>query len=339
MNSLIPWNRFSPSNIRSRTETVCHEMQKVTFERCLTIPFLICLFATNANADVISIRGGTLTMNFDANALASTAFDTGTYNPANGPYMVLGRHYTASEVANRRVTSGTNRNGDIPQIRNLVNIGTVQTPNWTADYRQFSTQPGYAPPNTIGLQYSIYDTAPSVAGLPLRFPQSSNFQIDLNGNVATAIGQIGIGGADSFHFGNTDFFAINGGGINNTPTNINLGDYSVYFDASRLTATTSGWVFSNHLGVSSGSFAFDTFNTSITVTPNSFTLTGDLLVGSDLTDFSGLTTGARVGTFSLNGITAVPEPSSIALLSIVGVGAVFLQKRRSKMKNSGNGAL
>lgn len=299
------------------------------------IPFLICLFVTNANADMISVRGGSLTMNFDANALATTAFDTGTYNPANGPYMVLGRHYTASEVANRRVTSGTNRNGDIPQIRNLVNIGTAQTPNWTADYRQFSTQPGYAPPSSTGLQYSIYDSAPSVAGLPLRFPQNSDFQIDTSGSLATATGQIGIGGADSFHFGNTDFFAINGGGgPNNTPTNINLGDYSVYFDASRVTATTSGWVFSNHLGVSSGSFAFDTFNTTVSVTANSFTLTGDLLVGSDLTDFSGLTTGARVGTFSLNGITAVPEPTSIALLSTVGIGAVFLRRRKAKKVRS-----
>ncbi len=294
----------------------------------------LALFPTSHSleAGLVTVNGGTLTMNFDANALANTAFDTGTYNPANGPFMVLGRHYTAAEVANRRVTSGANRDGNIPQIRNLVNIGTADSPIWTADYRLFSTQPGYAPPTSTGLQYSIYNTAPSVAGLPLRFPQSSNFTIDSNGNPATATGRIGIGGAASFHFGNTDFIAANGGGgINNTPTNINLGDYSVYYDASRVTATTSGWIFSNHFGVSDGSFAFDTFNTTLTVSTNSFRLSGDLLVGEDLNAFSGLTTGAKVGTFSLDGfdITAVPEPSSMALLAVTGIGGVLLRKRRA----------
>ena len=165
----------------------------------------LTLFPTSHSleAALVNVNGGTLTMNFDANALANTAFDTGIYNPANGPFMVLGRHYTAAEVANRRVTSGAIRDGNIPQIRNLVNIGTALSPNWTADYRLFSTQPGYVPPTTTGLQYSIYNNAPSAAGLALRFPQSSNFTIDTNGNPATAAGQIGIGGADSFHFGNS----------------------------------------------------------------------------------------------------------------------------------------
>jgi hypothetical protein len=301
---------------------------------------LSAVVCTPISAAVVTVNAGSLTMNFDANALASTAFDTGTYNPASGPYMVLGRHYTAAEVANRRVTSGTNRNGNIPQIRNLVNIGTASTPNWTADYRLFSTQPGYSPPISTGLEYSIYGTAPSTTGLPLRFPQSSNFSINTNGNPATATGRIGIGGADSFHFGNTDFFALNGGGtINTTPTNLNLGDYSVYYDPTRVSGTTSGWIFSNHLGVSEGSFAFDTFNTTLTVSANSFKLTGDLLVGEDLTAFSGLTTGAKVGTFNLSGFdaTAVPEPSSMFALAVVGVGGVVARYCRRKQKSELNG--
>lgn len=285
---------------------------------CLLLAFPAIFLAGSASAELLLINSGSLTVNFSANALA-----TATDFPLNGqgPLMVLGRHYTAAEALGRRLTSGNTLDGNIPQIRALVDVGIPPAQNWTTDYRLISVQPGYVPASTTGLQYSIYNTAPTGQGA-LRFPQSSNFQIDTNGNPATATGQIGIGGADSFYFGNNDFLIANAPG-----TNINLGDYSVYFDASRVTGTTSGWVFSNHLGVAGGAVAFDTFGTSLSVTPTSLSLTGNLIVASDLTAFSGLRAGANVGTFSLMGATAVPEPTSMLLVSAMGLG-VALRRRR-----------
>jgi hypothetical protein len=284
-----------------------------------------------ASAELI-VNGGSLTVNFDANALATES----DFRMSSDPWMQLAQHYTAADNG-VRVTTGTVRNGT-PQIRKLIDVGVnIGGSTWTSDWRAIKTYlPGYTMPSSTGLTYSIYDSAPTGNGSG-RFPQASNFTIDLSGNPATATGQIGIGGADSFWFTDRaylDTYGVLGTNVNSTPTNLNLGDYSVYYDASRVTGATSGWVFSTHLNYSPGAVAFDTSaDTILNATPSTFNLAGSLIVASDLSDFSGLRLGANVGTFNLTGfdVTAVPEPSSFALLGVAGVaGAVLRRRRQSK---------
>jgi hypothetical protein len=292
----------------------------------LLFSVLFLSLCQTGQADILAISRGNLTINFNSTALA-TETDTPEYSAASGEgaLLAVARHYTASEVANRRLTTGNNRNGNIPQIRPLVNIGTTQTPVWTADIRDFRAQYDANPPSSTGLNFSVYDVAPSNTGLPLRFPQNTNMVFDTSIGISSVTGQIGLGGATAFYFANNNFLT------NNSPgTWIGLGDYSFYFDSSRVSSETSGWVFSNHLGVSDGAIAFDTANTSFSLTSNSFLFSGDLIVAQDLSGFTALRTGANVGSFSLQSFSAVPEPSSMLLLGAVAAGGFVVKRRRNR---------
>lgn len=60
---------------------------------------------------------------------------------------------------------------------------------------------------------------------------------------------------------------------------------------------------------------------------NGFTIEGDLLTGSFF-PFNGIAADQKVGSFTLNVLTAVPEPSSIVLLGLSAMSGLLIRRRR-----------
>ena len=146
-----------------------------------------------------------------------------------------------------------------------------------------------------------------------RARQSTNLDVDFANVLATwgAGERIGI---DSVL--RTEVNPLFGGGV------IGIGDYSLENAGGTLT------LFNN---LSFRANAFTLGNASFTDLGNGFSLTGDLLVGTDLTTLTGVATGTNVGSFSMT-TTAVPEPSSFALLGAASIG-MTLYRRRKRMLN------
>jgi hypothetical protein len=108
----------------------------------------------------------------------------------------------------------------------------------------------------------------------------------------------------------------------------------------------SGWVFANQLGGTGD--IFDTILTFSNFSAGGMTLQGRLF-GSDGTSddpynenyatwesYTLMKPNVEVGTFNFSGassVTAVPEPSSMIVLSIVGVGGVVARYQRRNKKS------
>jgi hypothetical protein len=103
---------------------------------------------------------------------------------------------------------------------------------------------------------------------------------------------------------------------------IGLGDYSIVNNAGTLAIV-------NNLSFSA--IAFTLGNASFQNLGNGFSVSGDLLVGSDLSLLTGgfVPTGTNVGLFSMS-VSAVPEPSSMALIAISSVGLAWVRRRTTK---------
>ena len=68
--------------------------------------------------------------------------------------------------------------------------------------------------------------------------------------------------------------------------------------------------------------AFRVNDPTFTTTANGFTIEGTLRTG-DFFPLNGIAADQNIGTFSLNAITAVPEPSSVLLVSLAAVGFAY----------------
>jgi hypothetical protein len=79
----------------------------------------------------------------------------------------------------------------------------------------------------------------------------------------------------------------------------------------------SGWYLKGNIAPAAA--LFDLTNVSLTESAEGFTLSGDLGVTFEVANFL-LTTPAdtlrNVGTFTFTGVVTVPEPSTVALLSM-----------------------
>ena len=75
--------------------------------------------------------------------------------------------------------------------------------------------------------------------------------------------------------------------------------------------------------------AFRINNPTFSTNSLGFTVQGDLLTG-DFFPLNGIALDQKVGRFSLNAITAVPEPSSLALMAVSAAGLAWLRRRRAK---------
>lgn len=172
---------------------------------------------------------------------------------------------------------------------------------------------GWSRPSSTGL---VYDFNPNTS------LQTFNFD-PLTILASGGTGNIQFLGGDSFWFANQA--AIATGSIW-----IQYGNLALNYSAARNNGTNSGWLFTNYVADPAGTVdVFDVRNLSLTLGVNSLTMTGDLFVHEDFRDFTGVSVGIDVGSFSFNGVTAVPEPSSFAFFGIAGVAGVFLRRGRA----------
>lgn len=168
-----------------------------------------------------------------------------------------------------------------------------------------------ANPSTTGLVYGI--NGASVTNLAGRSAQPSDFTFDPSDVLATAVGSIGFAGVDRWRVN-----PLVGG-------TFVIGDFSLSYDPSRASGTTSGWVIYNHFDLVAP--AYDLANVSLVAGADFLSLSGDVLISPELALLflnSPADVGRDVGGFSL---VATPEPSTAVLMSL-GLGAMSALSRR-----------
>jgi hypothetical protein len=251
-------------------------------------------------ADVVV--GGSLTFDLDGAAFANGA-DVAYIN-AFGQLFNPAYNYNTSqtfmEFAKHSATAPPGRPLDAP-----TNFNDLRN-TWVR-------------PDSSGLAYG-FNSNPSL--------QTLTFDASNVGS-SGATGSTRFTGGDSFWFGNDSLIAPVAG----VPASVWLqyGNLSLSFDASRIGARNSGWLFTNNLaGVLP---LFDIRNLTVNATaagpgPGSLVLSGDLFTTSEFRDSFGILGGLDVGNFRFNGVTAVPEPTSLLLVGSIAVCGAWYRNRR-----------
>ena len=180
---------------------------------------------------------------------------------------------------------------------------------------------------TENLSVNGSEAIPNSAGRNRLSTDLSYDPADLTGTVT---GLVQTNGVSAWWFAND-------GLINLGVAWISWGDLSLRYDASRVALGYSGWVFANQLGGVGDNF--DTVITSMNVSAGGLVLQGELY-GSDGSSsdpynenfatwetYTFMKPDLKVGTFSFQGVTAIPEPSRM-LLCLVGVMGVVFRRHR-----------
>ncbi|MBL8891658.1 MAG: PEP-CTERM sorting domain-containing protein [Planctomycetaceae bacterium] len=254
---------------------------------------VVCLVVQPAGrADVVA--GGQLTFNLDGDAFAHGAdvdflasFGV-IYNP-NQTFMEFAKHGSNALAGRPAPSSGPGSVTDFRDIRDT----------WSR-------------PSSTGLLYGFN------TNMALQTLQFNAGTIQTSG----ATGNIRFLGGDSFWYGNDPI--IDTGSIW-----LQYGNMDLTYDANRVGGGNSGWYFRNN--VLAPLEIFDVRNVVIDASPGVLNISGDLYTAPEFRDNPSMPffikSGMNVGTFSFNGFTAVPEPSS-GLLTAMAVGSVFVRRRR-----------
>ena len=160
----------------------------------------------------------------------------------------------------------------------------------------------------------------SVVNLDGRTAQPTTFSYSA-GDLAGHTGVIGLGGVARF-----DVFGGIGGSLL-------MGDLTLQYDINRTLVGGSGWFLKGNIPPAAA--LFDLTSVSIAESPAGFTLSGDMGVTFEVANFllnTPTDTLRNVGTFTFTGVSAVPEPSTIALLSLA---ALLPFSRRAHRSMSG----
>ena len=106
---------------------------------------------------------------------------------------------------------------------------------------------------------------------------------------------------------------------------VEVGNFTIGFDAGRASTTTSGFFVESTTGISAILFDVATPSNLVAGETN-LDIDADLLVSAEFATFltdnslaSSDLTGADVGDASVRGISAVPEPSSVFVVSLLGL--------------------
>jgi hypothetical protein len=278
----------------------------------------IALFATpygSSEARGDFVTGGALTLNLDGNALANDAdvpalnallqkYYGTSYNTSQ-TFLEFGRYISSSEIVG--LSTNDLRPLPISQVASFANLRS-----------------GWVRPSSTGLVFNINGSNPAVG-------QATNFSYDPTNVTGTATGSIGTSGAVSFWYGNDPIIAT--GSIWNA-----FGDFTLQYSAARAVNGDSGWYISNALVATE--IMFDTQDVVVTTTPGGLSVSGNLVISPEFSSFifGGLDAGLAVGSFSLNGQSVVPEPSSLVMLGLGTVCAgAFQLRRRVKGKSFRSG--
>lgn len=233
------------------------------------------------------VTGGLLTFNLNGDALANNP-DTG-WLAGFGVTLTLGQ--TLLEFAKH---SQSNPAGRPAPIETVPTFSTIRD-TWVR-------------PSSSGLQYG-YNSNQSL----------QTFSFD-PATIATAgaTGNIRFTGGDSFWFANQ---AV----IDTGSVWIQYGNINLRYDPTQNVGLNSGWLFTNNLAGALD--IFDIRNPMFSIGVNSLEISGDLYTRVGFRDFTAVAVGTNVGTFSFNGTTAVPEPSSLLLIGAI-VPVVSSLRRR-----------
>ena len=109
---------------------------------------------------------------------------------------------------------------------------------------------------------------------------------------------------------------------------VEVGNFTIGFDANRVAGANSGFFVESTTGVSA--ILFDVADVSkVAPTATALTVGGSLAVSPEFASFLGDTglTGATVGLARVEGISAIPEPSTALAISLLGLCAVVRRIR------------
>jgi len=259
------------------------------------------------------VVGGSLTISIDGDAFA----DQAAYNGGGGPltpgqpFLEFAKHFSPAETVGVSVTGDGSSSGFRP----------APSPTNFKDLRAT-----WLRPSSDNLAFGINGTGPIGPQPTGRGLQPTTFEFDPADVAGTATGRIGTVGTASFWYAN-DEVIDNMGSIW-----LAFGDMSLRYNPARQSDGDSGWYFTNHLMFDQ--VAFDTRNISIDAgTPGQLTITGDLVMAQEMGGMFAMTNGFPVGSFVLNALTPVPEPSTFALGMMAGVGLLAGYFRRRGSSN------
>ena len=267
--------------------------------------FLACLFSTACALSPSTVYaeiviGGALTFDLDGDAFANGA-DVAYINSrgqAANPSFSYDTNQSFAEFAVHSATGNPGRPGPSPSTFASVASG------WTR-------------PNSTGLSYGFNS---DMSLQTLTFDPAT---IATNG----ASGATRFTGGDSFWIANSTMYDP----IADVPQSVwfHYKNLTLSYDAARiaLDGANSGWLFTHNIP---GSLpTYDIRNLTLDAsTPGSLAMSGDLFTTPEFRNQIGIQSGLDVGSFSFSGVTAVPEPSSFALLGIAGIAGVVIRRRR-----------
>lgn len=159
-------------------------------------------------------------------------------------------------------------------------------------------------PDFIGFEINARDAATN----------PTTFAYEANGtNLAPVSGTIESTGSISFNSGATSF------------GNIRLG-----FDEDRITGPNSGFFGESTAGTFTG-IVFDISNGSnVNALASGLTIEGGISLSPELAGaIPGSTAGTNIGTFAIDATAAVPEPSSLGCVAILGIMTTLRRRRKS----------
>ena len=136
----------------------------------------------------------------------------------------------------------------------------------------------------------------------------------------------------TFEYDSNDFLNTFSGAIQHEGSvffnadTVEVGNFTIGFDAGRITAAASGFFVESTVGTTAILFDVATPN-SLSATATDFTVDADLLVSPEFAGFLGNTalTGADVGDAL---VQAVPEPASATILLCCSLSAWGMLRRR-----------
>lgn len=144
----------------------------------------------------------------------------------------------------------------------------------------------------------------------------------------------------TFSYDPNDFLGTFAGVIEHTGTlslqsalgTITLGDFTVGYDAARADATRSGFFIGDNRDLNAPLFDIAATGATILPTATSLQLSGSLLLSLEAATGLGnpILAGLNMGNGFVDAVSAVPEPSSLLLLSGIGSTCALIAQRRRR---------
>lgn len=288
--------------------------------------FLIGAVACNCSlqAALVTITGGTMSLTYDGAVFADVNSSSSPATPGQD-YMRFGKYWTPSQTVNAGPAYAVKQPAAFRPLPFTTPSGNPRQPNFRDNRAALDPQfPLVSPTNILG----VNGNGP-VANSEGRNRISTNLTFDTSNVPGTVSGLVQTNGVSAWWFSNDDHIDL---GV----AWISWGDLSLRYDSSRTGLGYSGWVFANQLGGVGD--IFDTKNITMNASQSGITLSGEIWSSDGASadpynenfatweTYTFMKPNLRIGSFSFSG-SAVPEPSSLALLGIGLVGAVLLKRR------------